>query len=114
MTVDQALLSRGQERFNIYCAPCHDRTGSGKGVVIQRGFPVPVDLNSDRVRTMSDGEIFNVITKGVRNMPGYASQVPTDDRWSIVGWVRVLNRSQYATMDDVPAELRGNVAPRGM
>ena len=112
MTHDR--LVRGQSRYNIYCAPCHDRTGGGKGVVIQRGYPVPVDLNSDRVRAMSDGEIFTAISKGVRNMPSYAAQIPTDDRWSIVGWVRVLNRSQYATVEDVPTELRGNIAPGGM
>jgi mono/diheme cytochrome c family protein len=74
--VDDAALRRGQDRFNIYCAPCHDEAGSGHGMVVKRGYPLPVDLGSDRVKTMPDGEIFNVITNGVRNMPSYRKQIP--------------------------------------
>ncbi|MBI5493877.1 MAG: cytochrome c [Deltaproteobacteria bacterium] len=107
-------LLRGQERFNIYCAPCHDKMGSGKGMVVQRGYPLPVDLTSERVRDMSDGEVFGVISNGVRNMPTYAPQIPVEDRWNIVGWVRVLGRSQYGKIDDVPEELRGAILPEGV
>lgn len=110
---NEGRLRRGQERFNIYCSPCHDRTGSGKGMVVQRGFPPPVDLASDRVIGMPDGEIFNVISHGVRNMPSYGAQIPESDRWAIVTWVRVIQRSQHATIDDVPAEFRGNIEPEG-
>ena len=78
VAVDQAFMKRGEERFNIYCTPCHDKTGGGRGLVIQRGFPPPVDLASDRVREMPDGEIFDVITNGVRNMPHYRKQVSVD------------------------------------
>ena len=108
------LVRRGRERFTIYCAPCHDRSGSGHGIVVQRGYPLPVDLSSDRVLTMSDGEIFNVITKGVRNMPSYGAQIPVDDRWNIVGWVRVIGRSQHASIEDVPAEHKGDILPQGV
>ena len=109
ITVDEATLKRGQDRFNIYCAPCHDQAGAGQGMVIKRGYPLPVDLGSDRVRTMPDGEIFNVISNGVRNMPSYKKQIPVEDRWKIVTWVRVLNRSQHAAIGDVPPEQRDRI-----
>lgn len=111
--VDEKLVRRGQDRFNIYCAPCHDMTGGGRGMVVQRGFPPPVELSSDRVRAMPDGQIFDTITNGVRNMPSYRKQVPVADRWAIVTWVRVLGRSQHATIDDVPAEKRSTIEPEG-
>lgn len=111
ITVDRATLDRGRERFNVYCAPCHDATGSGKGMVVQRGFPPPVDLASDRVREMPDGQIFDTITHGVRNMPAYAAQIPRQDRWAIVAWVRVLERSQHGSIDDVPPAQRGSIQP---
>lgn len=100
--VTEATLKRGQERFDVFCSSCHDRAGSGRGMAVQRGFPPPVDLTGERVRSFADGQIFDVMTQGVRNMPSYAAQVPEDDRWAIVGWVRVLQRSQHATVADVP------------
>ncbi len=109
--VNEATLKRGQERFDIYCSVCHDRTGSGRGMVVQRGYPPPVDLTSDRVRNFADGEIFGVVTRGVRNMPSYAAQIPERDRWAIVTWVRVLQRSQRATLSDVPADRRDQIEP---
>lgn len=111
--VDAKTLERGQDRFNVFCSPCHDMTGHGKGLAVQHGFPPPIDLSSDRVRGISDGEIFNVITHGVRNMPSYANQIPVEDRWSIVTWVRVLQRSQHASLDDVPTQLRDKIEPEG-
>jgi mono/diheme cytochrome c family protein len=108
-----ALARRGQQRFDIYCAPCHDRAGSGKGIVVQRGYPPPMDLAGDRVRGLADGEIFRVISSGVRNMPGYAAQIPVGDRWAIVLWVRALGRSQHAALADVPPDLQNNLAPEG-
>lgn len=107
--VTEKTVRRGQERFNIYCAPCHDASGSGRGIVVQRGYPLPVNLASDHTRGLPDGEIFDIITKGVRNMPSYGAQVPAADRWAIVSWVRVLQRSQYARIDDVPENQRGNI-----
>jgi len=113
LEVDEKLVRRGQERFNIYCAPCHDMSGSGRGMVVQRGFPPPVELSSDRVRTMPDGQVFDTITHGVRNMPAYRKQIPVADRWAIVTWVRVLGKSQHASIDDVPAEKRSAIEPEG-
>jgi mono/diheme cytochrome c family protein len=111
--VNEKLIRRGQERFNIYCAPCHDQTGGGRGMVVQRGYPPPVDLSSDRVRTMADGQIFDTITHGVRNMPSYRKQVTVPDRWAIVTWVRVIGHSQHASKEDVPADKQGSIEPEG-
>lgn len=113
IAVDQRTLERGQARFNIYCAPCHDRTGSGRGIVVQRGYPLPPDLSGDAVRAYPDGHIFNVISNGIRNMPSYGYQIPAQDRWAIVAWVRVLARSQHGSLEDVPPESRGTIAPEG-
>jgi mono/diheme cytochrome c family protein len=107
--VDEALLLRGQQRFNIHCAPCHDQAGSGHGMVVKRGYPIPIDLASDHVRGLPDGQIFDVISSGVRNMPSYRKQIPVDDRWAIVTWVRVLGQSQHATIEDVPPEKRDRI-----
>ncbi len=103
------ILRRGQERFNIYCSPCHDKTGSGHGEVIQHGYPQPVNLTADRVRGMPDGQIFWTMTNGVRNMPYYKKQIPVEDRWAIVTWVRVLGRSQHAALGDVPGNLQDKI-----
>ena len=111
--VDDKLVKRGQDRYNIFCAPCHDQSGAGRGTVVQRGYPIPVDLNGDRVRTAPDGYLFDVISHGVRNMPAYALQVPPADRWAIVAWVRVLNRSQAGKLVDVPESERGRIQPEG-
>src|SRR5262249_31432175 len=82
VAVDEATIRRGRQRFNIYCTPCHDRTGSGQGMVVKRGYPPPVNLTSDRVLNMPDGQIFWTMTNGVRNMPSYRKQVPVEDRWA--------------------------------
>jgi hypothetical protein len=110
LPIDATLLSRGQERFDIYCAPCHDRAGSGKGIVPLR-VPawLPSDLLDERIRKMSDGEIFNVATYGRRTMPAYRFQVPEHDRWAIVAYVRALQRAREGTLADVPPELRPEV-----
>jgi len=110
--VDEKMVRRGQDRFNIYCAPCHDQTGGGRGMVVQRGYPPPVELPV-RVKQMVDGQIFDTITNGVRNMPAYRKQIPEADRWAIVTWVRVLQHSQNASIDDVPADKRSAIEPEG-
>ncbi|MBI4510423.1 MAG: cytochrome c [Deltaproteobacteria bacterium] len=107
--VTEGVLHRGQERFDIFCAPCHDRSGSGRGMAVRRGFPPPIDLSSERGLTMPDGEIFQVISNGVRNMPSYRSQIPVDDRWAIVAWVRVLQRSQHGSLEDVPEQHKKSI-----
>jgi len=109
MEVNMSMLKRGEERYNIFCAPCHSKVGDGKGIMIEKGYLPPPAFHDDRIRLMPDGEIFNTITHGIRNMPSYAHQIPVADRWRIVAYVRALQRSQNATIDDVPVELREKV-----
>lgn len=104
--VDRRTLERGRERYDIYCSACHGRTGAERGIVVQRGYPLAQDLTSERVRGMPDGEIFDVISHGVRNMPGHGHQISEQDRWAIVAWTRVLQRAAHANLEDVPAETR--------
>jgi mono/diheme cytochrome c family protein len=90
------LLERGEQRFNIYCRPCHDGTGSGQGMVITRAKwqPAPPTFHQDRIRQMPDGQLFATISNGVRLMPAYGPQIPVQDRWAIVSYVRALQLSQ--------------------
>jgi len=104
--VTEALLRRGQERYDIFCTPCHDLLGTGHGMVAQRGFKIPSDLNSDRVRQLPPGYIFQVITNGYQAMPDYEDQVPVEDRWAIVAYLRALELSRHATMAEVPPQSR--------
>ena len=92
------LEARGQERFNIYCAPCHSRKGDGKGAVarVPNGFAKVSDLHDKAIREMPDGEIFATITRGVRTMPSYAAQIPIQDRWAIVSYVRALELNELS------------------
>jgi mono/diheme cytochrome c family protein len=89
-----ALLERGQERFHIFCSPCHDNTGSGNGMVIKHGMIAPPTFHQDRIRHMPDGQLFATISNGIRNMPAYSITVPVADRWAIVAYVRALELSQ--------------------
>lgn len=109
----EKLLQRGQERFGIYCAPCHGLTGDGKGMVVckrakatdpceSRGFPPLPSYEDPRLRGMPDGQVFATITHGVRTMPAYGPQVPIQDRWAIVGYVRALEMSQMAAANPSP------------
>jgi len=110
LKIDAMLLERGQERFQIYCTPCHGRTGVGNGMVVAHGFPIPpTNLHDDRVLQMADGQIFHTISYGVRNMPSYGKQIPEEDRWAIVAYLRALQRSTHASINDVPESERANL-----
>lgn len=100
--VTKAVLERGQNRFNIYCTPCHDRVGTGNGMIVQRGYRRPPSFHIDRLRTSPVGYFFDVITNGFGVMPSYAAQIPVSDRWAIVAYLRALQLSQHATLADVP------------
>ncbi|HYL79841.1 MAG TPA: cytochrome c [Candidatus Acidoferrum sp.] len=102
----QALLERGQDRFNIFCSPCHDRTGGGGGMVVQRGYRHPPSFHIDRLRQAPVGHFFDVITKGFGAMPDYAAQVSPADRWAIAAYIRALQLSQNATLADVQTPAR--------
>jgi mono/diheme cytochrome c family protein len=101
--ITHADLDRGQERFNIYCSPCHGRTGEGNGMVVQRGYRQAANYHIDRLRQAPPGYFFDVITNGFGAMPDYRAQVPADDRWRIVAYVRALQLSHAASQADVPA-----------
>jgi mono/diheme cytochrome c family protein len=100
------VLARGQERFGIYCTPCHGRLGTGEGMVRQRGYKKPPSYHIDRLRAEKPGYFFDVMTNGFGAMPDYAAQVPVKDRWAIAAYIRVLQLSQHASLDDVPADQR--------
>jgi mono/diheme cytochrome c family protein len=104
-----ATLQRGHERFDIYCSPCHDRTGSGNGMIVQRGYIKPTSFHDDRLRNAPVGHFFNAMTNGFGVMPSYAVQIPPADRWAIVAYVRALQLSQNATLADVPPDARGEL-----
>ena len=100
--VTRPVLERGQERYNIYCAPCHARTGNGFGVVVQRGYRRPVSFHDPRLRGAPPGYYFDVMTRGFGAMSDYAAQIPPRDRWAIAAYVRALQLSQHATLEDLP------------
>jgi mono/diheme cytochrome c family protein len=106
MPVTAAVMARGQERFNVFCSPCHGPTGAGNGMIVQRGFRAPPSMHEERLRTAPVGYYFDVMTNGFGAMQDYASQVPVADRWAIAAYIRALQLSQRATMDDVPADRR--------
>ena len=105
--IGAAELARGQQRFNIYCTPCHGRLGDGNGMVVQRGLRQAASYHQDRLREEKVGYFYDVITNGFGAMQGYAEQIPVRDRWLIVAYVRTLQLSQHAAIDDVPADRRG-------
>lgn len=101
--VTMDVMERGQERFNIYCTPCHSRVGNGKGMIVQRGYSQAGDFHIPHTEYTTLGHLFQVITNGYGSMPDYAAQVTPADRWAIVAYIRALQLSQHATQADVPA-----------
>lgn len=105
-SIAHADLQRGQQRFNIYCTPCHGKLGDGQGMVVQRGLRQAASYHQDRLRQEKTGYFYDVITNGFGAMQGYAEQIPVRDRWLIVAYVRALQLSQHASINDVPADHR--------
>ena len=101
-SIDAQVLDRGQERFNIYCTPCHGRTGAGNGMVVQRGYRQPPSFHIDRLRQADAGHFFDVMSNGFGAMPDYRAQIAARDRWAIVAYIRALQLSQHAAAADVP------------
>jgi len=106
LPITLATLARGRERFDIYCAPCHSVAGDGDGMVVRRGFPRPPSYHTDRLRKAPDAHFYSVITNGYGVMYAYADRVAPDDRWAIVAYIRALQLSQSARIDDAPADRR--------
>ncbi len=104
--VTQATLQRGRQRFDIYCSPCHDRVGTGQGMIVERGYKRPTSFHDERLRGMPPGYFFDVMTNGFGVMPSYAAQVPVADRWAIAAYIRALQLSQHATLAEVPEKER--------
>ena len=107
--VSHETLARGRERYDIFCSPCHDRTGGGRGMIVQRGFKQPPALSDARLRQVPAGYLFQVVSNGFGQMPGYSTQVPARDRWAIVAYVKALQLSQHATLADVPEARRAEL-----
>ncbi|MGH6796085.1 MAG: c-type cytochrome [Methylocella sp.] len=105
--VTLALLQRGQERFRIYCTPCHSELGDGHGMIVQRGFPPPPSYHIDRLRQAPVQHFYDVITNGHGAMYSFAERVQPADRWAIAAYIRALQRSQHATAADLPADQQG-------
>jgi mono/diheme cytochrome c family protein len=109
VTVDAALLERGRTGFQVFCSPCHGRTGRGDGMVVQRGFKKPGSYHTDRLRGVPIGYLYDVMTNGFGAMSDYAAQVPVGDRWAIAAYIRALQLSQHAPVADVPADRRAEL-----
>lgn len=99
--VTREMVQRGKIRYDIYCQPCHGGTGAGDGIIIGYGYVPPPSFYEERIIDMPDGELYSSIYNGVRSMPSYRHQIPVDDRWAIVAYIRALQRSQNATQEDL-------------
>ncbi len=108
--VTSEVMARGRERFDVYCSPCHDRTGSGDGMIVRRGYRRPPSYHIDRLRQAPVGHFFDVITNGFGAMPDYRDQVPVPDRWAIVAYIRALQASENAALATVPPAEREALA----
>ena len=107
--VTRADLVRGQERYNVFCSPCHGRGGEGLGMIVRRGYKQPTSFHDERLRGSQVGYFYNVITEGFGVMPSYAPQIPVKDRWQIAAYIRVLQYSQNARLAELPAARRAEI-----
>ena len=107
--VTSAVMNRGEQRFNIYCSPCHGRLGDGNGMIPARGYRRPPSFHTDALRTAKTGHFFDVMTNGFGAMPTYAPQVPVQDRWAIVAYIRALQLAHNATVNELTPEERGKL-----
>jgi mono/diheme cytochrome c family protein len=107
--IAKADIERGQERFNVYCTPCHGRLGDGNGMVVQRGFRQPPSYYSERLMKAPVGHFFDVVSNGFGAMPSYAPRVTPDDRWRVIAYIRALQTSVSGKLGDVPADQRQNL-----
>jgi mono/diheme cytochrome c family protein len=109
--VDARVMARGRERYDVFCSPCHGRTGQGDGMVVLRGYRRPPSMHTDRLRSAPAGHFFDVITNGFGAMPDYATQVRVADRWAIIAYLRALQLSAHAALNDVPSSERDKIQP---
>ena len=107
--IDDAVMRRGRERYDIFCSPCHGLAGEGDGMVVQRGYRRPPSFHIDRLRQAPPGHLYDVMTSGFGAMPDYAAQIPVRDRWAIAAYMRALQLSQNATVAEIPPDARGQL-----
>jgi hypothetical protein len=107
--ITREILDRGQERYNIYCSPCHGVLGDGRGMIVNRGFSPPPTYHQERLRTVALGHFYDVITNGFGRMQDYSMQIPPHERWAIIAYIRALQLSQNAQIGDVPADQVQNI-----
>lgn len=112
LPVSHALIARGQERYTIYCAPCHGALGDGQGITKAYGMTATPTYHDDRLRPMAEGELFATITNGKNTMMAYADKLPADDRWAVIAYLRALQRAQNGRIDDVPAAARAQLGTK--
>jgi mono/diheme cytochrome c family protein len=113
MPVTRELLQRGRDRYEVYCAPCHSKTGMGDGMVVRRGYKQPPSMHDPRLRAQPVGYFYDVVTRGFGQMPDYAAQIAPQDRWAVAAYLRALQISQHATVADVPAADRPKLEASG-
>jgi mono/diheme cytochrome c family protein len=111
--VDRAVLQQGQNRYRIYCIPCHGESGDGRGIIVRRGFNPPPPYSSEELRRQPIGHFFDVMTRGYGTMYSYAARIPPRDRWAIAAYIRALQLSQHAVAVDLPAEDRNRLPAAG-
>lgn len=104
--LSESVLRRGQQRYGMFCTPCHGQTGAGDGMIVRRGYPKPASFHEERLREMPEGYFFDVVTNGFGRMPAYGSQIPATDRWAIIAYLRVLQESQGMTLDELSEDDR--------
>jgi hypothetical protein len=107
--VDRAVLERGQDRFRIFCTPCHGELGDGRGMIVQRGFNPPPTFHSDLMRSKPVGHYFDVMTRGFGTMYSYASRIPARDRWAIAAYIKALQVSQHSLASELPSQDRSQL-----
>ena len=113
LKVDLLLLQRGEERYRIFCSPCHGLQGDGNGLVVMRGMKHPPTYHQDRLRQARNGDLYDNITNGFGAMYGYSAQIPPADRWAIIAYLRALQLSRNAIVSDLPAELQQRLSSAG-
>lgn len=109
LELNEEVLSRGRNRFEIFCTPCHGRVGDGRGMVVKRGFPAPPTYHSERLREAPIGHLFDVVSNGLGRMPRFSDRISPNDRWAIAAYVRALQLSQHAELQDLPPEDRTRI-----
>lgn len=113
VAVDEARLERGRERYDIFCSPCHDQTGSGYGMIVRRGYKQPTSFHDARLKGMPHGYYYDVITNGFGDMSSYAAQVKPEDRWAIVAYIRALQLAHDTELASLPADLQQRIRAEG-